>query len=264
MEMTKKNISGLLVIFLCTAVAVFASRKDEVTLLMVPREDGALRVGMDIANRYPTLLLSYKIGANGNVSLHGWSGKEWVNVSLEDFHEGNFFRTGPDSGLIVEVEGKPVTEAMIPPAGWCPSAYKVTTTELRPLLHLVGQYYDFKYKEWSWFAENYRLSMDAINPEGLNVSWYHKRFNDHLKNRKEVATDDLQYWLAIRHPQPVKPEQEVAASDVAEEADASQQPEVETPEDPVVVNPLTNAVPEAIVLGAGDAEEAKLDTSGDE
>ncbi|MEE9368637.1 MAG: hypothetical protein V3V05_07195 [Pontiella sp.] len=256
----KNKILYSIILCGCAIAAVHASRKDEVTLLMVPREDGAMRVGMDIANRYPTLLLSYKVGNNGAVSLHGWSGKEWVNVELQNFHEGNFFKTGPDSALVIEVEGSPVPETLVPPEGWCGSAYKITTTDVRPLLHLVGQYYDFKYKEWSWFAENYRLPLDAINPEGLNVSWYHKRFNEHLKKQDAVIGDDLQYWVAVRHPQQGKIELAEASTNSTEQVDVEKQPDQEATEEPII-NPLTNAVPEAIVLGAGTAEEAKIEPS---
>ncbi|MDF7823508.1 hypothetical protein P4B35_05745 [Pontiellaceae bacterium B12227] len=235
-----------ILIILVAALAASAARKSEVTLVMVPREDSTVRLGLDLANRYPTLLISYEVKPNKPVSLHGWSGKEWVNISLDDFHAGNFFRTGPDSALLIEEEGTAVPETLIPPVGWCDAAYKITTTQTRPLLHLVGQYYDFKYKEWQWFSENYKLSMDAINPEGLNVAWYHKRFGDNLK-KSPVAADDLQYWVAIRHP--------VVLEELPEAVEEETQPEMELPGDPEV-NPLTNAVPEAVVLSAGDAEEA--------
>jgi hypothetical protein len=257
--------------FICTvavlflSLGAFAERKDEVTLMLVPREDSVVRVGLDIASRYPTLLISYKLMPNNAVSLHGWNGKEWVNVSKNDFREGNFFRTGPDSALIVEAEDAPLPVAFVPSAEWCESVYKITTTETRPLLHLIGQYYDFKYKDWQWFSENYNMSMEAINPEGLNVSWYHKRFQDNLK-KGPVAADDLQYWVALRYPVVVVAQEEVVAEEevVTEEVmvetevtETDEQPEMELPEDPDV-NPLTNAVPSAVVLGAGDADEAVI------
>ena len=259
--MMKKQIISLTVVFFLATLTSFASRKDEVTLLLIPREDETVRVGMDIANRYPTLLLSYKTNVNGKVSLHGWSGKEWVNISLEDFHEGNFFRVGPDSALVVEVEGVAIPEVIIPPVDWCKAAYKITTTEIRPLVHLAGQYYDFKHKDWTWFSENHQLPMDALNPEGLNVAWYHKRLNEHLKKHDPVAAGDLQYWVAIRHPQSTEAEEEIISTNETEVIENSEQPEVEVTEE-FDENPLTNAVPEAVVLGAGDAEEAKVDDLG--
>ncbi|MDH3982444.1 MAG: hypothetical protein OES84_06015 [Kiritimatiellaceae bacterium] len=248
----KKLVFGL-VAMLMLAGAVFASRKDEVTLVMVPREDNVVRVGLDIAARYPTLLVSYKVTANGAVSFHGWTGKDWVNIKPGDFKSGGFFRKGPDSALVIEVEGATVPQKVIPPNEWCDAVYKVTTTEIRPLLHLVGQYYGFDYKEWEWFSKNYRVSMEAINPEGLNVAWYHKRFKDHLKTGSgSTGADDLQYWIAIRHPQPVEPVVEAPAE--TNVVEIAEKPEMELPNDPTV-NPFTNSAPAAVIYGAGGAKE---------
>lgn len=256
--MKKKYFLGVLVF--CSVAASFAVRKDEVTLVMVPREDGILRVGKDVFSRYPTLLMSYKVGANGAVSLHGWTGKEWVSVSLDNFHAGTFFRAGPDSALIIEREGTMLPESLTPPEEWCPSVYKIKTTDMRPLLHLVGQYYDFKFKEWEWFSKNYNLSVEAINPEGLNVAWYHKRFAENLKKQQAVGAEDLQYWIALRQPQPIEPEEVVVETEAPVEPETH--PEMETPEDPTI-NPLIETAPAAVVMGATDANEAQIEESAD-
>ncbi len=250
-----------IVVFLMAASPAMASRMDEVTLIVVPREDGAVRVGMDVANHYPTLLLSYKLGAGGAVSLHGWNGSEWVNVSLEDFQSGNFFRTGPQSALLVERGDAPMPAALVPPEAWCGPVYKITTTEVRPLLHLTGQYFDFNYKDWKWFSENYRFPIESINPEGLNIAWYHRRLNEQLARDAAFGANDLQFWFAVRHPVPAAMGGEVVgegAASVAEEISA-------TNEVPVVdgVNPLTNAAPEAVVMGANAAESAPAVESAD-
>jgi hypothetical protein len=249
--MNKKHVVGLVVLATCVA-ASFASRKDEVTLVMVPRDEVSMQIGKDISTLYPTLLISYQVGAKGAVSLHGWTGTEWVNVMPEKFREGSFFHTGPDSALIVEKSGVPVPEKLVPPEAWCGAVYKVATTDPRAMIHLVGQYFDFKYKVWSSFSKNHGLPMEAINPDGLNVAWYHKPLRENLKNRSAVGSDDLQYWIAVRHPEPVR--QEEPAAEQAPEAEESEpQPEMETPSDPVV-NPFENTAPEAVVLGPGEAE----------
>ena len=68
--MTKFKIRRLAALAFGIAAASHASRLDEVTLVMVPREDSVVRVGRDIASRYPTLLISYQV-SGGAVSLHG-------------------------------------------------------------------------------------------------------------------------------------------------------------------------------------------------
>lgn len=242
---------------LMMAASVQASRKDEVTLIMVPRDDKAVQVGLDISTRFPTLLISYKISRAGELSLHGWTGKEWVNIRPDDFVSGGFFRAGPDSALIVKKENSGILpEKLVPPEAWCSAVYQIETTDIRPLLHLTGQYYDFKYKDWEWFSKNYNVSMEAINPEGLNVAWYHKRFQEHLSKKGAVGADDLQYWVAVRHP-----DSGVGMLSETNELDYAEQPAVDLPEDPdVVENPFTNDAPAAIIMGAATAEETVEDT----
>lgn len=243
----------------CSAVFSNAARKDEVTLVMVPREDAMIRLGMDIANKYPTLLISYKLGANRAVSLHGWTGSEWVNVGLDDFQAGKFFKKGPDTALVVEKAGIAVPGKMLPSPDWCDSAAKITTTEERPLLHLVGQYYDFSFKEWKWFAKRYNMDMDAINPEGLNVAWYQKRGGEYLKSHEHQGESDLQYWVSIYRKveiQPVVSEPVVPADPQAEEAVAVPVVEEEEPG-----NPLTNDAPVAVIMGVD--ETAVKDTASE-
>ncbi|HEY5653087.1 MAG TPA: hypothetical protein VIR63_01815 [Pontiella sp.] len=247
----RKYFTVSIILFL-SAIAVLASRKDEITLLLIPREDSAVRVGMDVANRYPTLLISYQVKANGAVSLHGWSGSEWVNISQKDFNAGNFFRKGPDSALVIEKVNAEMSDLLIPSEEWCATVCKITTTEPRALIHLIGRHFDFGYKDWQWFSKNYGFPLDAINPEGLNVSWYHKRLDEHLQKRA-IGADDLQFWVPIRQVVDVKPEEAVAEEGLVPVID---QPEMETPEDPDIADPFVNEAPVAVVLGASDAEEA--------
>ena len=244
MKNRKSMVCFVTVLVACSAVFSSAARKDEVTLLMVPREEETVRLGVDIANKYPTLLISYKLGANNTISLHGWTGAEWVNVTLDAFHSGDFFKKGPDSALVVEKAGVALPGKMLPPPGWCVSASKITTTEMRPLLHLVGQYYDFSFKDWEWFAKRYNMDMDTINPEGLNVAWYHKPMSDHMKLSEQQGSSDLQYWVSIRQPAVVT----AAVDPVDTETDEPGQM-------------LTNDAPAAVVLGAADASEEHSDTA---
>lgn len=249
-----KNVkSRLWIAVMCmTFSAVFsdAARKDEITLVMVPREDAVVQLGLDLANKYPTLLVSYRLGANGAVSLHGWTGTQWVNVSMEDFLAGNFFRKGPDSALVVEKSGVEIPENLQPPLDWCANVAKITTVEMRPLLHLTGQYYDFSFEDWSWFSKRYNMDMDAINPEELNVAWYHKRMEDHMKTIEHQEGSDLQFWVSVRQAAVIESE-ESPASELEEPDQAT--------EEEMVGDPFTNAVPSAVIMGAADAPTEELE-----
>jgi len=247
-RISKKTILATLV--LCGLVSTYASRMDEVTLVMVPREDKAVAVGKDLANRYPTLLISYQIGGSGTVSLHGWTGTEWVNVTPEAYREGAFFHNGPTDAILVENEGQTFPAILVPSDAWCTSVHKISTTETRPLLHLIGQHYDFKYSDWKWFASNYKLSIEDINPEGLNIAWYNKPLSEHLgKKDAVVGTSDLEYWSVVRQPMmDVEPVAVPATEEIEPAADAAQSESI------AGEDLLTNSVPDAVILGAGDAD----------
>jgi len=247
-RISKQTILALLVF--CGLVSSHASRMDEVTLVMVPREDKAVAVGKDLASRYPTLLISYQIGGSGTVSLHGWTGTEWVNVTPEAYKEGAFFHNGPTDAILVENEGQTFPTILVPSDAWCPSVHKISTTEVSPLLHLIGQHYDFKYSDWKWFASNYKLSIDDINPEGLNVAWYNKPLGEHLRKKTDVVgTSDLEYWSVVRQPlMDVEPVAVPATEEIEPAADAA--PSESTDGEDL----LTNSVPDAVILGAGDAD----------
>lgn len=237
-----------------------ASRKSEITLILVPRTEAMVQLGKEISDRYPSLLITYALDASGEkvTALYGWAGSQWVVIKPESFAEGKFFHNPPDSALIIEPEDQPAPEALIPPAAWCPAVAKITTTQLRPLLHLVGQYFDFDYKEWKWFAERYHMEIDAINPEHLNIKWYDQPLAAHL-DRKAVpdASQDLQYWQMVREVVPPEPATSPEEEE-KKEAPTGNEKAAEPPAE-AVDNPLTNAVTPAVILGAPDAPAEEAD-----
>ena len=226
----------------------FASSADQLTLLLVPREDGPVQVGMDVGNRFPTLLLSYRIQANGTVSLHGWDGSEWVNVTTESYNNGDFFKHAPASALIVERDDQEIPATLIPSKAWCPSVDKICTVKTRPLLHLIGRHYNFKYKDWKWFSRNYHLPLKSINPDDLNVAWYHYSLSENLEKKTIAGASDLQYFVVVRSPELAEPaaEQPKNGPEETGAADAEEAPKA------LGDNPLTNAVPPAEILGVGE------------
>ncbi len=253
----------------------------DVTLLMVPREEVPVRLGMDVGNRFPTLLLSYRMLPGGAVSLNGWNGVEWIKISPEAFAAGTFAPTSPAAALIVEKPGMPVPESLIPDAQWCAATYKISTAQTRPLLHLLGRHYDFKFRDWTWFSEAYELPLDSINPDGLNVSWYHRRLGENLR-RKPLPDSDLQYLSVVYITPPVVEEEALAESEKAlaesekalaeSEEGSTDGPEPESLSAPAVEtvadNPLTNAAPRAVVFdaagSAASADEADAEAADDD
>ena len=264
----KSKLIALVVLLSGGLVASSAVATLKTALLMLPRENAACRIGMDVGNRYPTLLLTYKVLPNGAISLHGWSGAEWVNVTPAAFRDGEFFTTPPESAIIVAPDANAIPEGLIPSEAWCPSVYVISTLEPRPLLHLIGRHYGFKYNDWKWFSENYRLSLNDINPEGLNIAWYHRQLIENLRRKPGSGNSDLQYLDVIRTSQvdmedvpaetPVERPIESVTNAVDSVDSAEEDAGVSSDE-----NPLTNAVPQAVILAPGDAEESGESASED-
>jgi hypothetical protein len=135
---------------------------------------------------------------------------------------------------------------------------------MRPLIHLAGQYFDFPFKDWQWFAKRYSMDMDSINPDGLNVAWYNKRLSEHFKQQRSspVGASDLQYWVSVRLPVVAEPVSEPVAEPVVEpvaepvvEESAPIMKEMEPAGEEEIGNPLTRNIPPAVVLGPSDAPE---------
>jgi len=232
---------------------LLSSARKGITLLVVPREDVPVRLGLDVGARCPTLLLSYKIQPDESISLHGWSGTEWVNVTPESYAEGSFFSTQPESAVIVWKEGQQLHEALIPSQEWCPEAYGISTAKGRPLIHLLGRHYDFKYDDWRWFSENYNVPLNSINPDSLNMAWYHRRLGENLKREAGAGSSDLKHLSVIYGP-------ELALQDADDVSVDEPIPDEATAVD--ADNPLTNSVPQAVVLGVGEAGELEAGEAG--
>jgi len=155
----------------------------------------------------------------------------------------------------VEKDGQPISEKLVPPEAWCSYVHKISTIDTRPLLHLIGQHYSFKYSDWKWFASTYKLSIEDINPEGLNIAWYHKPMGEHLSKKSAVVgTSDLEYWSVVRQPMDAGEPLALAAADDISGEQMEPAADTEAAESLEGEDPLTNSIPSAVILGAGDAD----------
>ncbi len=179
------------------------SFSDGRVLLMVPHEDQLIKVGLDLSERHPSLLISYKLGADNTASLKGWTGTEWVYVSVDNFQRGKFFREGPDEAIIIESDHL-FPEGLVPSESWCDAVYKITSTDICSVVHLVGQSFHFKYDDWKWFAKRYNKSLSELNPTESGMRWYNRRLGDVFKGKRISNHEHLSLWKTIRDPRGMK------------------------------------------------------------
>ena len=184
----------IVVYILQTAQAVHADGR---VLLMVPHEEQMIEVGLDFAEMHPSLLISYRLGEQNTAALKGWTGTEWVYVSVANFQSGNFFREGPDKAIIIQ-SNQPFPEGLIPCASWCDEVFKINSNKLRPVIHLVGQALHFRYDDWKWFSKRYDMPIAMLNPTESGIYWYNRRLGDVFKGRRKSGHEDLLLWEAVR------------------------------------------------------------------
>jgi len=173
--------------------------KDEITMLVVPCETVPIQIAQDISRRYPVLLVSYQMERN-KLKINAWNGDGWVYVPVEDYTNGTFFANRPRHTVLVENERFSAPAVLAPNSTWCGSANRLSSTDPRVMLHLLGLSFDFPFRHWNQLAQRYGYTLEEINPTLNNVHWWNLRTDTLLENRAtRDFSDDLNYWhyLAI-------------------------------------------------------------------
>lgn len=221
--MFKKIVLSAVIIITAFSPAARAFWQSDITMLVVPREVLPLQIAQDISRRYPVLLVSYQM-VRGELKIHAWDGDKWIAVPVEDYANGTFFANRPKHAIVVEYERLHVPTALIPNSTWCESANRLTSTDPRAMLHLLGIYFDFPFRDWDQLAKRYGYSLEEINPTLSNVHWWNLR-GDELaaKRAKRDFLIDLDKWqyLATLPPPPIVP--------VTIQSELGTVPEVEVP-----------------------------------
>ena len=187
-----------LILFL-VGCGVWTGCADGRVLLLFPHNEQSVKVGLDIAERHESLLVTYKLGAKNTVSLRGWTGTEWVYISVPNYQSGDFFREGPEKAIIIDGYDS-FPDALLPSRPWCDAVYKVSTTQLAPIIHLCGRRLHFEYNDWKWFLDRYGIALEDINPNFHGVRWFNRRLGDVLKNTHAKSDKDEVFWNVIREP----------------------------------------------------------------
>jgi hypothetical protein len=197
----KKLLYITLVLF--GALCLSAQEEDfpwqkDITMIMVPRNELTLQVVQDISRRYPVMLICYQLTPAAPL-LHAWNGEEWVGVRVTDYINGTFFTNRPQHAIIVEKKGFPAPDVLIPDGTWCGSGNRLSSTETRAVIHLLGRYFNFPYRYWMQFAKRYNYPLEQINPGLLNVPFVHYRGDQVVPAFKARDFDrDMDKWSKLK------------------------------------------------------------------
>lgn len=233
-----------LILFL-VGCGVWTGCADGRVLLLFPHNEQSVKVGLDIAERHESLLVTYKLGAQNTVSLRGWTGTEWVYISVPNYQSGDFFREGPEKAIIIDGYDS-FPDALLPSEAWCDAVYKVSTMQLAPIIHLCGRRLHFEYNDWKWFSDRYGIALEDINPNFHGVRWFNRRLGDVLKNTHAKSDKDEVFWNVIREPSVEDLNEDFIINESLLEEETILEEEVI--EEEIIVNPLLEDAPEAIII----------------
>ncbi len=240
--MRKKLVLTVIAMLSAIALPVRALSQDKITMLVLPEEKIPLQVGQDISRRYPVLLVSYRL-VKGELRLYAWNDEQWVAIPLEDYISGTFFANRPQSTIIVEHERFRAPDELIPNKIWCENAFRLTSTDPRIMLHLLGLHFDFPYRHWNQLAKRYGYALEDINPTLENVHWWNLRVDSLLEKRaKRDFVVDMNKWSAVEPlpPPPIKPvaiEKSPVIKEIEVPASGDGKITVKAPEKPAVREP---------------------------
>jgi len=184
-----------------------ANPKNEITMLVVPRDAKTIQIAQDISRRYPVLIVSYQQTPE-QVKLYAWNGDGWVDIPVEDYTNGVFFANRPHHTIIVEAENTPAEDLLVPDGTWCDSGNRLLSTEPHVLIHLLGRYFDFPFRIWRQFSMRHNEPFEKINPAFINTYWWHHYGEDIFAKRSlrdPEADMDKWLYLDITPPPPIEP-----------------------------------------------------------
>ena len=141
-----------------------------------------MQIAFDTASLRPVVLVSYQgEAATATPALHAWNGKEWLYVSMQDFREVNFLQVRPTRAILVGDANLLPADLVAAVSAWCPQVFTVAELQPAGLVNALGEHLSFSSKEWEWMAERYNMSLQDLNAERRQESWYNQPgYRDHL------------------------------------------------------------------------------------
>jgi hypothetical protein len=254
--MMKRLLSVLIVLFSATTARPaprpdFIPWRENITMVVVPREPQAVQVALDMAKYTPVLPVCYQTTQTKPI-LHAWNGEGWVPVSMEDYTNGAFFTRPPQYAVIVEPANAPAPECLIPDGTWCKKGARLTSTDRRIMTHLLGLHFDLPYRYWLQLSKRYGTPVERLNPSLKNVIW-----SSNIPKNPTLFKLDMTHWetLNITPPIPAEPV-ELIAPEPIEPAEIPAKTPIEKMVDPEPEQPVKVTTMEEIISQLETASQA--------
>jgi len=170
-------MTRLLLTFLTTSIffpAQAQSRRADVTVLMIPARHGAVQIGRDLEERESVLLMTYDPATPASTPfLHVWRGDAWLNMPANVYAAGSFLRNQPARVIVVGPANPLVSRLVEEATVWSPrEVLNLQQEDPVELMNAFGRLFDFRPRDWKWFAARYQLQLEDLNEGQPRLSWY--------------------------------------------------------------------------------------------
>jgi hypothetical protein len=186
----RKNIllAAVFIVGLASLAEAVSSRKPSgLSVIVAPANYTVLQVAFDIADHYPALIVSYEDDGNAaDPFMHVWNGTSWRRLTIEGYSSGDFLGPRPSQVLVVGDDNALSETLLAQSEGWGSQAYILPKAPLRDLMNQLGQRFRFGKRDWTYFAERYKLSVIDLNAAKRDASWYDGKM---LKEGSKGAAD---------------------------------------------------------------------------
>lgn len=157
------------------------------TMLVVPAHYSQLQVAFDIANRYDALLVSYQSSkSTQDPLLHVWNGEKWIQIRMEEYRSASFLTLRPETVVLIGEEHLMPRSLVVASDAWGSSVLHIASSNTADILNSLGKLYNFRSRDWRWFAARYNLDIEDLNADVRSTSWY-DRSPATINSSKKIA-----------------------------------------------------------------------------
>lgn len=157
---------------LVPCVRASAPPPNDLALLVVPERVNLVQAGFELNQLRSIALVTYRTRRQtGEVILHGWTGREWIPVSLQDYATGDFMLRDPVRIILVGDEALLPGE-LVEASNWGPLVLNVEATQTDEFFNAMGQLFEFSSREWRQVANRHNMQMEDVTPASVRMSWY--------------------------------------------------------------------------------------------
>ncbi len=148
-----------------TSDCVWAGSATPNSIMVVPARKRLVQLAFKIAQCKEIGLVTYNTSPGLSAPLlHAWNGREWIQISMDDYVEGRFMSGDPKHVFLLgDVSSLPLQ--MMDGPTWYKGLNRITTFDTATIVNQMGNVLHFSARQWKWLAEIYGMKIKDESTE---------------------------------------------------------------------------------------------------